>query len=310
MYDYVRRFGFGVRPGLPLPGESPGLVWPAKRWQPSSLASVSMGHEVMVTTVQLARACSVIANGGLLVKPRLVEDAPQVPPRRVIKPETAITMRKLMEGVVLYGTGKFARLAGYSCAGKTGTAQIVDLKTHRYTHLYNSSFMGFAPLANPAIVIVVTGNGSSGNAGFGAEVAAPVFKAVAEAALRYLDVPKDLPDVVPSPDTGKDDNNDLAIADLGSARLPLVAPDDAADYAAPEGDQRETLLPPAEVPPNLLKGPKAPNFVGMTMKDVVQQSSADGIPVEFQGHGIARAQVPPAGTMLPPGQSVKVQFAR
>ena len=85
-----------------------------------------MGHEVMVTTVQLARACSVIANGGYLVKPTLVAGVPQVPPRRIIRPETAITMRRLMEGVVLYGTGRFARLAGYSAAGKTGTAQIVD----------------------------------------------------------------------------------------------------------------------------------------------------------------------------------------
>ncbi len=301
MYDYVRRFGFGVKPGLPLPGESPGLVWPAKRWQPSSLASVSMGHEVMVTTVQLARACSVIANGGYLVKPTLVAAAPQVAPRRVIRPETAITMRRLMEGVVLYGTGRFARLAGYSAAGKTGTAQIVDLKTHHYTHFYNSSFMGFAPVVNPAIVVVVTGNGSSGNAGFGAEVAAPVFKAVTEAALRYLDVPKDLPDVVPSPDN-KVDTNDLAIADLGSDRLPLDPPD--------EGDQRETLLPASEVPSNFVSGPKAPNFVGMTMKEVVEESSADGIDVEFLGHGIAREQVPPAGTMLPAGERVKVQFAR
>src|SRR5215216_992748 len=90
-------------------------------------------------------------------------------PIRIVKPETAFTMRSMMEGVVLlpYGTGRRARLDGYSSAGKTGSAQIYDYAARRYTASYNASFMGFAPVTNPAIVVVVTLNGTHGTAGFG-----------------------------------------------------------------------------------------------------------------------------------------------
>jgi cell division protein FtsI (penicillin-binding protein 3) len=312
LYDYVRRFGFGQKSGLPLPGEARGLVWPPQRWQATSIASVSMGHEVLVTTVQLARACSVIANGGYLVKPHLLANQQVDPPQRVIRTETAFTMRHMMEGVVLTGTGRNARLDGYSVAGKTGTAQIADNATHKYTHFYNSSFMGFAPVADPAIVIVVTANGATGHDGFGAEVSAPVFKTVAEAALRYLGVPKDLPDSSPNPDNGKVDDNDVAaIADLGSDPPPLDSSDESPDNGTDSGDQRVFLQgPPSGAPASgVLVGPRVPNFVGMTLRGVAQEAAADGIPVVFQGHGVARAQAPLAGGMLASGQKVRVEFA-
>ncbi len=129
LYQYIRRFGFGKKTGLPLPGESGGMVRPLRVWDKSSIGSVAMGHEIGVTALQLAQACSVIASGGFLIKPRLRMDAPMATPVRVLRPETAITMRGMMEGVVLkpYGTGhKYARLLGYTSAGKTGTAQIYD----------------------------------------------------------------------------------------------------------------------------------------------------------------------------------------
>ena len=150
--------------------------------------------------MQLAQACTVIASGGLLLKPRLLMDAPKVDPVRVLRPETAITMRSMMEGVVIkpYGTGhKYARLIGYTSAGKTGTAQIYDNRIHQYTHMYNASFMGFAPVTNPRIVIVVTINGTEGTVGYGGPTSAPVFREVAAAGLRVMDVPKDLPEMVP-----------------------------------------------------------------------------------------------------------------
>ncbi len=140
LYNYVRRYGFGERTGIQLPAESPGMVRKLTRWGKTSLSSVSMGHEIGVTTVQLAQACSVVANGGMLVRPRLVlrvgdQIVPAVSPRRVLQPETAITMRQMMEGVVLFGTGhRYANLQGYSAAGKTGSAQIYDFATRHYTH--------------------------------------------------------------------------------------------------------------------------------------------------------------------------------
>jgi cell division protein FtsI (penicillin-binding protein 3) len=298
MYNYMRALGFGQRTGLPLPGESAGLVRPLKRWQKSSIGSVAMGHEVSVTTVQLARACSVIANGGYLVKPKLLMDAKTEPPVRVIRPETAITMRHMMRGVVdkPYGTGyKYAHIPGYSSGGKTGTGQIYDQKAHVYTHLYNASFMGFAPVNDPAIVVVVTVNGASGHAGYGGPASAPVFREVAAAALRLMDVPKDLPDS-PLPELGesKADDNDLPIAELASSVPQPLVPD-----GEPTSDQRPFFT-----------GPKVPDFQGMTVRDVVQHSAESGIPIEFTGTrtGLVRAQTPPPGYILPTGVKVRLQL--
>jgi len=203
-----------------------------------------------------------------------------------------------MEGVVFspHGTAhRHVRLAGYTAGCKTGTAQIFDLKTHRYTHLYNASFMGFAPVTNPAFIMVVTLIGTTGNAGMGGAVAGPVFQAVATEALRVLDVPKDLPDDAPEPEKAApadDDSNDLAIADLGS----------------PEPNVMEELA--AQNAPDAEAGPKVPNFRGKTMRAVVQEAAALGLPVSLNGSGIARQQFPSAGTALHGGERVRVQFAR
>jgi cell division protein FtsI (penicillin-binding protein 3) len=306
LYDYVRRFGFGERTGITLPGERRGTTRRPETWSKTSIASIAMGHEVTVTTVQLARACSVIANGGYLVKPRLQTNQQVEAPQRIIRAETAFTMRRMMEGVVLNGTGRKSRLDGYTSGGKTGTAQIADPVTHHYTHFYNASFMGFAPMSNPSIVIVVTANGATGHDGYGAEVSAPVFKTIAEAALRYLDVPRDVPNASPNPDNGNADDNDVAaISDLGSDPPPLDSSDDGAETGAKSGDQRVFFSGP---PSGMLVGPKVPNFLGMTMRGVVQQAGASGIPVLFQGHGVARVQAPLAGAMLPAGEKVRVEF--
>ncbi|HEY6341121.1 MAG TPA: penicillin-binding protein 2 [Bryobacteraceae bacterium] len=206
LYEYVRRFGFGEKTGIDLPGESAGVVRRVEQWTPSSIGSVAMGHEVSATAVQLAVAGAAIANGGFRLRPQIVlaRHKPGQPEERLtpekglraIAGETAVTMRQMMEGVVLHGTGKgLANLRGYTSGGKTGSAQIYDLKAHVYTHSYNASFLGFAPVANPRIVIAVTLNGTTGGtAGYGGPVAAPVFREVAMAALRILDVPKDVPD--------------------------------------------------------------------------------------------------------------------
>ena len=212
LYEYVRRFGFGRKTGIELPGESAGMLRRLSQWEPSSIGSVAMGHEVGATSIQLALAGAIVANGGMRVKPRLIlarqkpggveERTVPEKPERVIRPETAIKMRQMMEGVVLHGTGKgLANLRGYTSGGKTGSAQIYDFKAKAYTHHYNASFLGFAPVSNPQIVIAVTLIGTSGgSAGYGGPVAAPVFRAVATSALRMLDVPKDLPDTSPRAD--------------------------------------------------------------------------------------------------------------
>ncbi len=296
LYEYVRRFGLGSRTGIPLPAESPGIVRKLSKWRTTSLMSVSMGHEVEVTTLQLAQVCSTVANGGLLVPPRLImkrgdEPVPPVQPHRILRPETAITMRKMMEGVVLFGTGKrYANLKGYSSAGKTGSAQIFDYATGHYTHLYNASFMGFAPVTNPALVVVVSVNRThGGSAGYGGPVAGPVYREVMTEALRVLDVPRDLPDTEP-------DEKGAAVADAppvvdGPADPPLV---EEADAAEPASAHPVYGPPPPPAPPAPEeKGPKAPNFIGLSMRSVVTMAQSQGVAVVLAGTGVVRTQVPP-----------------
>jgi len=323
LYNYVRRFGFGERSGIPLPAESPGMVRKLTRWGKTSLSSVSMGHEIGVTTLQLAQACSVVANGGLLVRPRLIlrtgdQAAPTVSPRRVLQPETAITMRQMMEGVILFGTGRrYANLQGYSAAGKTGSAQIYDFATRHYTHSYNASFMGFAPVTNPAIVVVVTVNGThGGSAGYGGPVAGPIFRAVATETLRVLDVPKDLPDTPPEPTPAIEvaDLNDVAIPDLDPS-VPNVLEEVARQPQAPSPAEpaREAAAEAAvaaAVAAAVEDGPKVPNFEGLSKRAVVAEAQAQGLAVLLTGAGIARTQAPPPGGILHPGERIRVGFVK
>ncbi len=316
MFEYMKRFGFGRPTGLTLPGESGGLVRPLRRWSKVSIGSVAMGHEVAVTTLQLAQACTVIASGGLLIRPRLVADAAKEPPVRVIQPETAITMRRMMEGVIIkpYGTGfRYAHIPGYTAAGKTGTAQTVDPKTGKYRSEYNASFMGFSPVTNPAVVVVVSLHGTHGEAGYGGPVSAPVFREVAAVALRILNVPKDLPDDAPETSSPvQADENDLSIAVLSPpVPQPLAGALLAQPSAATEAESSTSDAPDQRSfsqPPEQLAGPTVPNFRGKSVRDVIEQSAALGIPVEYVGSGVARNQIPPAGAFLPIGERVRVQF--
>jgi cell division protein FtsI (penicillin-binding protein 3) len=319
LLDYIRRFGFGRRTGIPLPAESSGTVRDLKYWRKTSIGSVAMGHEVSTTALQLAQACSVIANGGVLVRPKLIlsrerpggkaEPEPAEPPQRVIKAETAITMRRMMEGVVLRGTGRSARLAGYTAGGKTGSAQIFDLTTKHYTKLYNGSFVGFAPATNPAVVIGVTLNGVKV---FGAVVAGPVFKTVGQETLRLLGVPKDLPDVEPEPVTDPEETGDLAISDFSQPPedlTPLAEPPPSLPApAAPAEMLAQGAGAPSLSIVVVYTGPPAPSFQGKTVRAVLEQSIAMGIPVDVIGSGIARQQAPAAGSPLSPGEKVRVQF--
>jgi cell division protein FtsI (penicillin-binding protein 3) len=318
LHEYVRRFGFGRKTGIPLPAESPGKVRKLERWGKTSLPSVSMGQEVSVTTLQLAQAASVIANGGSLVRPRLVlkkgnQMEPAAAPTHVLDGPHAILMQQMMEGVVLVGSGIHARLAGYSSGGKTGSAQIFDSASHRYTHNYNGSYMGFAPLNNPRVVVVVTLNGThGGEAGFGGRVAAPTFKVVMEEALRISDVPKDLPEPEKTRTlvARNDDVSDLADADAtGGTNILEEGDDDAAPAAAVAANMAAPNGAPV-VPVSKPAGPTVPNFRGKTMRAVLAEAAAKGLTVVADGSGIARVQNPAPGTPLREGDRIRVQFAR
>jgi len=321
LYDYVKKFGFGDRSGISLPGEAKGVVRKLERWIPSSIGSVAMGHEISTTAVQLARACSVIANGGMLMKPRMVvkvsrngEPAQEVKPEaeRILRAETAKEMRVMMQGVVdlPHGTGKAARLKGYTSAGKTGSAQIYDFATRKYTHRYNGSWMGFAPVNNPALVIAVTLNNTSK---YGGVVAAPVFHNVMTAALRLMDVPRDRLDDVgvggvdaePLSDASDPDPDQPPVLDEEEEAAMLMARNSTAKPVGPE-------LPPslAALAAAAPRGPKAPDFRGKTKRDVIAASMETGVRVEMKGLGVARRQAPAPGVVMQPGERVRVVFSR
>ncbi len=216
-YDYIRAYGFGQRSGIELPAETRGLLRPPDRWQPSSIGSIAMGQEVGVTPIQAITMISTIANGGVYLPPHIVMEktteakgSPQLLPaafhpednvpetlppgaHRVVTTMTAAEMRKMMQDVVLFGTGKSVGLNGYSAGGKSGTAQKVDPGTHTYSKTdYIASFGGFAPVNQPAISVLVVLDSPRGGH-HGGEVAGPVFGQVVQQTLEYLDVPHDMP---------------------------------------------------------------------------------------------------------------------
>src|SRR5271163_1580035 len=201
-YDAIRSFGIGQLTGIELPGENRGKLRPVENWNPSAIGSVAIGQEVSVTPVQIISAISAIANGGMLYKPRVVKEIQsgvasgplaRPAPQQVTDAKTAATVRGMMETVVLSGTGTLAQLNGYTAAGKSGTAQEIDATTGRYSpNKYIASFVGFAPVNEPAVTILVVFDSPEG-AHHGGEIGGPVFKRIAEEVLAYLNVPHDIP---------------------------------------------------------------------------------------------------------------------
>lgn len=319
LYNYIRRFGFGQRTGIELPGEAPGILRALKHWQPTTIGSIPMGHEIGVTSLQLAQMGSVIANGGFLVTPHLVawEQEPDGPrlatkhpmPVQVLQPETVMTMRQMMRRVVTdeHGTGHRLHVIGYSLAGKTGTAQIYDYEHKVYTHRYNASFLGFAPANNPSVVIVVTVSGTSGAAGFGGSAAGPAFVRLMQASMNRLGIVRDMPEEIdelmakkasklPKPEAVAEETDADTVAEL---TVPF-----SAEEMKNGIDQDEVVAVTDGT------APKAPNFVGKTVRDVMQEATSSGIEVDMLGDGLARAQNPPPGTLLNPGEHIRVRFAR
>lgn len=194
LQKYIKDFGFGHLTGIDLPGEAPGYTRPPSQWSATSPYNIPMGQEVMVTALQLVTAMSVIANGGYLVKPYMIEKVedpagvtlkekkPTIK-KQVIKPEVAVTMRAILTKAVEEGTGTKAKIQNILVGGKTGTAQKILPGGRGYSHsAFMSSFVGFAPSDNPRYAMVVVLD-EARPLYYGGTVAAPVFKEVMEAAL-------------------------------------------------------------------------------------------------------------------------------
>jgi cell division protein FtsI (penicillin-binding protein 3) len=275
-YHYIRDFGFGARSGAELPGETRGLLRPTPRWNGSSIGSIAIGQEVGVTPLQLVSMVSTIANGGTYLPPRVLmpgqldasaqkpsdliaspfkageELSNPLPPgaHRVISEMAAAQMRKMMEGVVLFGSGKPAQLNGYSSGGKTGTAQKIDPFTHRYSKtMHIASFAGISPVNNPVIAVAVVMDNPKGASYYGTAVSAPVFAEVAQQVLEYMGVAHD--EEIKAPKTKEkpekpvyeDDHNDQADVDALYAAVNDLPADDP--LRSPTAEQKNPPVPSA-----------------------------------------------------------------
>lgn len=287
-YSYIRDFGFGEPTGIDLTGESGGMLHPASRWFDIDLAAISFGQGISVTSIQLAAAMSAIANGGLLMEPYLVEkevDAageivmrrlPEVR-RRVISEKTAKIVKEMMVSVTEPGgTGTRAALAGYRVAGKTGTAQKVDTVTGGYSPDKRvSSFVGFVPADNPALVLSVMVDEPKGKT-YGGLIAAPVFARIAGQTLSHMNI--------------------LPRGEVVAMTKEQLAAEPLPDLAA--------LLPDVKSS----DGIRMPNFTGLSYRQVLQLMEEKKLNLKLSGSGHAVKQYPAPGQVIRYGKQAWIKF--
>jgi cell division protein FtsI (penicillin-binding protein 3) len=359
LYHYIHEYGFGQQTGIELPGETRGMAKPVNRWSKVSIGAISMGQEIGVTPLQTTSLISTIANDGVYTPPRIVAgellpDSKALPvvfhpaqQHRVVSTMTAAQMKKMMEGVVLFGTARRAILDGYTVAGKTGTAQKVDTQTGVYSKTkYVASFIGFSPVNTPAITIAVILDSPAG-LHQGGQVCAPVFKRIAQQVLEYLHVPHDLD--VKSPQrqqlmaSAKDNDVEESSDHLGApvpqeetaaassatatakpAAEVSVAPTATATAAQTKPATAEATIaqaalpsqppPPGQSPPNgtvildVDSGVVVPSFLGKPLRSAVEIAQQSGLEINAVGSGVAREQWPAPGSRLPSGQHITVRF--
>ena len=366
MYKYIRGFGFGSQTGIELPAETRGITKPVSRWSKMSIGAISMGQEIGVSPVQLVSMTSAMANDGIWTPARIVAGSTpsaEGPPEaaktvvfhpgqqhRVISPLAAAEMRKMLEDVVLRGTGSKAILDGYTSAGKTGTAQKINPLTHRYGSKDIASFSGFAPVNNPAITMTVIIDSPVGEH-HGGTIAAPIWGRIAQQVLEYMDVPHDVGVRDPQrrllrasvkPEDFMEGSPDRVGEEVAQNEMPDQTTSPA--VAAPPTSavsKRQGIVPagyhtPAETAPSLPGGTSevtdttttpslptsgtvvldaeagktVPSFLGKPVRAVIEESEKAGLEVDIFGSGVARQQNPPPGARVPSGGHVTVQFAR
>jgi cell division protein FtsI (penicillin-binding protein 3) len=321
MFDFMTRFGFGCKTGVELPGETEGILRKVNKWQPSSMGSLAMGQEVGVTPLQMAAAFGTLANDGLRIAPHLVREVRSADgtivysaspeERRVVSTETAQALRGMLEQVTLNGTAKQAQLDGYTAAGKTGTAQKIDPKTRAYSKTkFIGSFVGFAPVENPAVVIIVVVDEPVGGY-HGGDVAAPVFREIAEQVLPALNVTPDT-ELKATPQPGllaRFSFSPEALAQLREAQeRERVARDATLPRVAEVGGG--TRLSKVVYTVATKHALVMPDLRGRSVRDAARVCEQLGLQLEATGEGRALRQSPAAGAEVDNGQTVRIDFGR
>ncbi|MDR1389229.1 MAG: transpeptidase family protein [Treponema sp.] len=273
-------FGFGKRTGAGNPGETPGLLRPAGEWSERSKPTIAMGQEIAVSTLQILQASTAIANDGILVPPRIVshivsddgKTITQFRPgenRRIISAQTAADMRTYMaEGTMDLGIGRFARIRDISLGVKTGTAQIIDPQTGRYSETdFIASCLALIPAEDPSLVLYMVIIRPRGNYYFGSRTAAPGIRDTAEALIDYLGIPR--------------------------GRNPQIS------------HSGEVALPNRAI---LSIGDTIPDFSGASKRSLTSLLLRDDLTLIIRGEGWVRRQSPPAGTPFTTGMTVTLEL--
>ncbi|RYG86410.1 PASTA domain-containing protein, partial [bacterium] len=313
LYAAYRRFGFGEPTGLPLPGEAQGVLRPrARPWFDVETANASFGQGVSVTAVQLAMGFAAIANGGRLLEPVLVrkvtdakknvirEGATRVR-REAVPPGVARMVAEMLTSVTEPGgTGTEAAVPGFRVAGKTGTAQKADPATGKYAaDRFNASFVGFVPADRPRLVIaVVLPDPVVGH--LAGDLAAPVFRRVAEASLRYLGV---TPQGAPAKIARATEAAQVAAQVAAPAAYrPAISTDpfDGLGAAGVSGDANANAAVPG--------GVRVPDVAGMPARAAVKTMAQAGFVPVIEGSGRLARQIPAAGFQAAKGASVRLVF--
>ncbi len=284
LYEGLRAYGFGARTGIDLPGEAAGVVRAPGAWSGLSQGMIAIGHEVSVSTIQLAMATAAMSNGGRLLVPRIVQSirdqegralatfAPEVRAHPV-DPSTSRLMGQIMSGSVRQGTGQRATVAGFMVSGKTGTAQISGPQGGYIRGRYNAVFIGWTPTDAPVLAMAIVVRDPDPSKGYyGGEVAAPVFGRVGTEVMRYLRI---------AAAGGRDTH---------FAR-PVPAP-----MARREGAVRGRFV-------------EAPDFIGLTLREAHELAGRLPITLSPAGSGVASSQSVPPGTLVPLDAAIKVQFS-
>src|SRR6266568_2986474 len=341
-YKHIRDYGFGQATNVELPGETRGLVRKPERWAASSIGSMAIGQEIGVTPLQIVSMMSSIANDGVYSPPRIV--AGVTPPNqgyqriefhpqgqhRVLSSYTAAIMRRLTEEVVLDGTARRAILDGYTSGGKTGTAQKIDPRTHAYSKTdYVASFVGFAPVNNPALSIAVILDSPRG-LHQGGQVSAPVFKRVAEQVLAYYGVPHDVEPknnvarrslVARASEADIEDAQQHPAGEMIDLEMLATAsaPNSATAATVAVSGAAQPLRAPTVSHPDprggtvvldVAGGSTVPSLLGLSMRGAIESAHKAGFELRIIGSGTAREQQPPPGSYLPPGSKIAVRFSR
>ena len=327
-YQYLHAFGLGRQTGIDLPGESAGILINSRYVKDVDLARIGFGQSVAVTPLQLICAASAVVNGGRLMRPFIVKEVldetgavidrtlPQVV-SQPISEETSRVMRGLLQNVVDQGGGKNAAVEGYSIGGKTGTAQVYkNGKVVSDVHI--GSFIGFAPMENPQIAVLVTVHEAIVPVDYGSTTAAPFARQILADILPYLGIDKRngeekenvcVPDV-----TGlsvKEAKRMLAeaglmaetdgISDIVSAQAPFAG-------ATMQSGDCVMLYTYEDAPPKAVDLLCVPDVSGLSMVEAGRQLRARGFEMEISGSGLAARQEPAAGNFAALGDTIKVTF--